>query len=207
MNQRTKKRRGKQKLPKPNKIQMLPADIKSKVDKLLLDGKLQQIDIVEQIKALLAERGLLEEHDFSYPTFNRYASRFHDSMQVMREARELAEQLAQKLGDEPGTDINNALIELVKAEVFKMLASSRKNKDGSEAIIPVEDLNKIMLAIRRITESQRTQMRMEKEVRRAFAEEVAKKLPGEIAKAKGMDGTSEEMEMIIRRALTGMTDG
>lgn len=204
MTQKNKKH--KQKLPKPSKIQMLPPDIKKVVDKLLLDGKLQQVDIVEKIKALLDERGLMNDHNFSYQTFNRYAHRFHDSMRVMREARELSEQLAQKLGDEPSADINNALLELVKAEVFKMLSSSTKNEDGTEAIIPIGDLNKIMLAIRRITESQRTQMRMEKEVRRAFAEEAAKRLPGEIAKAKGMDGTSEEMELIIRRALTGMAN-
>jgi len=199
-------KRGKQRLPKPSKIQMLPPDIKKRVDKLLLDGKLQQVDIVNQIKALLSERGLLDEHDFSYQTFNRYANRFHDSMQVMREARELSEQLAQKLGDEPDADINTALIELVKAEVFKLLATSRKNEDGSEATIAVEDLNKIMLAIRRITESQRTQRRMEKEVRRAFAEEAAKTLPGEIAKAKGMNGTSEEMVAVIRKSLLGLVD-
>ncbi|EGU36638.1 DUF3486 family protein [Vibrio scophthalmi] len=191
-------------MPKPGKIQMLPPDIKKKVDKLLLDGKLQQADIVKQIKALLTERGLLDEHDFSYPTFNRYANRFHDSMQVMREARELAASLAQNLGDEPTADVNNALIEMVKAEVFKVLATSKKNEDGSEATIPVEQLNKIMLAIRRITESQRTQMRMEKEVRRAFVEELSKRLPGEIT--KGMDGTSEDMERVIRQALTGIAN-
>lgn len=205
MTQKNKKR-GQQKLPKPNKIQLLPPEIKRVVDKLLLDGRLQQVDIVERIKLLLSERGLLDEHDFSYQTLNRYAHRFHDSMRVMREARELTEQLAQKLGDEPSADINGALLELVKAEVFKMLSTSTKNDDGTEAIIPISDLNKIMLAIRRITESQRTQFRMEKEVRRAFAEEAAKRLPGEIAKAKGMDGTSEEMELIIRRALTGMAN-
>ncbi|EAS6427269.1 DUF3486 family protein, partial [Salmonella enterica] len=66
--------------------------------------------------------------------------------------------------------------------------------------IDIDLLKNIMLAVQRLESAAERSMKREKEIRAAFAEEMASAVTDEL---RGTDGMSEELEASIRRILLG----
>ena len=85
---------------RPSKVDMLPAELKAMLDKLLRESKHTQLDILEQINQHLAP-----DEQLSRSGFNRYSTRMESVGAKLRETREIANVWMARFGDDQGSDV------------------------------------------------------------------------------------------------------
>lgn len=183
----TKKTRG-----KPSKVDLLPGQIKSRLDKLLRDKKFTQADILEQVNQAIDASGLSDDLKLSRSGLNRYATSMETVGQRIREARAISDQWISKLGTEPTGEVSQLLIEMVRTLAFDQVL---KMSDSGETVEP-KMLKDLSHAIERLEKAAVESTKREIEIRKRIAEEVETDL-------RGADGMSEDLENRIRGILLG----
>lgn len=155
---------------KVSKVDLLPTDIKAKLDELLREGKLTQKDILYVVNDLIEQAGLGENATLSAAGVNRYSTQMHTAGQRIQEARAVSEQWVTQLGDKPTGDVSKILIEMVRTIAFD---SVLKHSESDEPMNPkmIKDLS---LGIANLEKAASEGLKREKEIRKAFAEEAAK---------------------------------
>lgn len=182
---------------KPSKIDLLPSAIKSKLDELLRNNKMQQKDILQAVNALIDEAGLGKELKLSASGVNRYSTQMETIGHDIRQAREMAEIWVAKLGTEPTGDVSKLLMEMLRTQSFRLLVKANENPDD---VLDPKTIGELALGIQRIEKASILNMEREKEIRQAFAEEAANAVTEEL---RGEDGMSEQLEAKITGILMG----
>ncbi len=164
-----------------SKIQLLPDELKSQLDKMLRDGRLQQQEILDLVNQKIDSLGLSKATKLSSSGLNRYATRLESIGARIREAREVSEAWVAKLGSEPTSDVGKLLQEVVRTMAFDTTTAM------SESGEPVEPkaLSQLALAIQRVEQAAMTSHKREQEIRKVFAEEAASVVEN-AAKAQGL---------------------
>lgn len=187
-----RKKRGKR-----SKIDLLPPHIKTKLDELLRDNKMQQTEILEIINLLIDEAGLEDEHKLSAAGVNRYATKMESIGHDIREARAISEMWVAKFGDAPTGDVSKLLMEMLRTQSFRLLIKANEDPDS---VLEPKMIGELALGIQRIEKASILNMEREKEIRKAFAEEAANAVTEEL---RGQDGMSQELEDRITDILMG----
>lgn len=182
---------------KPSKIDLLPSAIKSKLDELLRNNKMQQKDILQAVNTLIDEAGLGKELKLSASGVNRYSTQMETIGHDIRQAREMAEIWVAKLGTEPTGDVSKLLMEMLRTQSFRLLVKANENPDD---VLDPKTIGELALGIQRIEKASILNMEREKEIRQAFAEEAANAVTEEL---RGQDGMSQELENRITEILMG----
>ena len=164
-----------------SKVQLLPEQIKTQLDEMLRDGRLEQQEILAVINTAIESRGLPDEVKLSKSGLNRYATRMEGVGSRIRQAREVAETWTAKLGNAPTSEVGKLLQEVVRTMAFDTGMSM------SESGEPVEPkaLSQLALAIQRIEQAAMASHKREKEIRKVFAEEAAEAAET-VAKQQGL---------------------
>ncbi|MCR9671147.1 DUF3486 family protein [Vibrio parahaemolyticus] len=170
-----------------SKIELLPEDIRAQLNVLIRSGDMTQKDIRDAVNQMIEEAGLPDDAKLSRTGFNRYAKRMEDMGQRLRQSREVAEVWITKLGEAPTSDVGKLLQEFVRTMAFETSMRLMEDADEKQEVIPPKALNQLALVVQRIEQAAMTSHKVEKEIRKAFAEEAA-----------------EQAEQIIREA--GITD-
>jgi hypothetical protein len=152
-----------------SKVELLPKDILDTLHQLLRDGKMQQIEIVDVVNKLIADKGLPEDQQLSKSGFNRYAQRMESIGQRIRQAREIAEVWTHKLGDAPVSDMGKLLQEGIRALAFETQMDMAEGKISADP----KSLNQMALLCQRIEAAAMASHKREKEIRQSFASEAA----------------------------------
>ncbi|WP_229611536.1 DUF3486 family protein [Vibrio parahaemolyticus] len=166
-----------------SKVNLLPEPIRDALNEFIRSGNMTQEDIRAEINKMIDEAGLPEDAKLSRTGFNRYAKRMEDMGQKIKEAREVAEVWATKLGEAPTSELGKLLQEAVRTLSFETSMSMLE----SGKVTDPKALNQLALVSARIEQAAMTSHKVEKEIRKAFAEEAA-----------------EQAEKIVREA--GITD-
>lgn len=164
-----------------SKVQLLPEQIKTQLDEMLRDGRLEQQEILAVINTAIESKGLPDEVKLSKSGLNRYATRMEGVGSRIRQAREVAETWTAKLGNAPTSEVGKLLQEVVRTMAFDTGMSM------SESGEPVEPkaLSQLALAIQRIEQAAMASHKREKEIRQVFAEEAAEAAET-VAKQQGL---------------------
>ncbi|MEZ8682354.1 DUF3486 family protein [Vibrio alginolyticus] len=170
-----------------SKIELLPEDIRVQLNVLIRSGDMTQKDIRDAVNQMIEEAGLPDDAKLSRTGFNRYAKRMEDMGQRLRQSREVAEVWITKLGEAPTSDVGKLLQEFVRTMAFETSMRLMEDADEKQEVIPPKALNQLALVVQRIEQAAMTSHKVEKEIRKAFAEEAA-----------------EQAEQIVREA--GITD-
>ncbi|EOX4942098.1 DUF3486 family protein [Vibrio alginolyticus] len=170
-----------------SKIELLPEDIRAQLNVLIRSGDMTQKDIRDAVNQMIEEAGLPNDAKLSRTGFNRYAKRMEDMGQRLRQSREVAEVWITKLGEAPTSDVGKLLQEFVRTMAFETSMRLMEDADEKQEVIPPKALNQLALVVQRIEQAAMTSHKVEKEIRKAFAEEAA-----------------EQAEQIVREA--GITD-
>ncbi|HHF0547136.1 TPA: DUF3486 family protein [Vibrio alginolyticus] len=170
-----------------SKIELLPEDIRAQLNVLIRSGDMTQKDIRDAVNQMIEEAGLPDDAKLSRTGFNRYAKRMEDMGQRLRQSREVAEVWITKLGEAPTSDVGKLLQEFVRTMAFETSMRLMEDADEKQEVIPPKALNQLALVVQRIEKAAMTSHKVEKEIRKAFAEEAA-----------------EQAEQIVREA--GITD-
>ncbi len=139
-------------------IDLLPEDIRLRLNEALREKRLTQQQILDAINSLLNDRG---EKPISRSSLNRYSMQIEERGAMMREAREAANALVGGLGEQKGTDLGRAVTEMVKTLTFDFVAS------GGE--LDVDTLNKVALVAQRIERASKISLEREAAIRKQAA--------------------------------------
>jgi hypothetical protein len=180
---------------KPSKIDLLPSAIKSKLDELLRNNKMQQKDILNAVNTLIDEAGLGEALKLSASGVNRYSTQMETIGHDIRQAREMAEIWVAKLGTEPTGDVSKLLMEMLRTQSFRLLVKANENPDD---VLDPKTIGELALGIQRIEKASILNMEREKEIRKAFADSAADQID-EAAIQLGL--TTDGAELIKQKIL------
>lgn len=176
-----------------SKIELLPEEIRAQLNVLIRSGDMTQKDILEAVNAMIEEAGLSDEAKLSRSSFNRYAKRMEDMGQRLRQSREVAEVWITKLGEAPTSDVGKLLQEFVRTMAFETSMKLMESAEQDGEVIAPKALNQLALVVQRIEQAAMTSHKVEKEIRKAFAEEMADKTE-QVAKKAGL--TSDTVKML-----------
>ncbi|EKO1097735.1 DUF3486 family protein [Salmonella enterica subsp. enterica] len=181
------------------KADLLPDSIRKPLLEMLREKRLTQVQVREEINRLIEEAGLPDEMKLSRGAVWRLASENEEVARDLRDLREQTKAMVAELGDKPTGDTTALILEMTRSLLFRKLRAARRDlEDDSE--IDIGLLKNTMLAIQRLESAAERSMKREKEIRVAFAEEMAKAVTEEL---HGVDGMSEKLEAQIADILLG----
>lgn len=181
------------------KVDLLPDSIRKPLLEMLREKRMTQVQIREEINRLILEAGLPDEMKLSRGAVWRLASENEEVARDLRDLREQTKAMVAELGDKPTGDTTTLILEMTRSLLFRKLRAARRDlEDDGE--IDIGLLKNIMLAVQRLESAAERSMKREKEIRAAFAEEMASAITDEL---RGTDGMSEELEARIRDVLLG----
>ena len=176
-----------------SKVELLPEEIRAQLNVFIRSGNMTQEDIREAVNQMIEQAGLPDDAKLSRTGFNRYAKRMDDMGQRLRQSREVAEVWITKLGEAPTSDVGKLLQEFVRTMAFETSMKLMESADQDGEVIAPKALNQLALVVQRIEQAAMTSHKVEKEIRKAFAEEAAEKAET-VAKKAGL--TSDTVKML-----------
>ncbi|EAU4687527.1 DUF3486 family protein [Salmonella enterica] len=181
------------------KADLLPDSIRKPLLEMLREKRFTQVQVREEINRLIEEAGLPDEMKLSRGAVWRLASENEEVARDLRDLREQTKAMVAELGDKPTGDTTTLILEMTRSLLFRKLRAARRDlEDDGE--IDIGLLKNIMLAVQRLESAAERSMKREKEIRAAFAEEMASAVTDEL---RGTDGMSEQLEARIRDVLMG----
>lgn len=183
-----------------SKISLLPEEIKQQLNVLIRSGNMMQKDILAAVHEMIDEAGLGEEAKPSRTSFNRYAKRMENMGARIRQAREVAEVWTAKLGDAPTSELGKLLQEFVRTMAFETSSHMMEQSEEKQEPIPPKALAQLALVIQRIEQSSMVSHKVEQEIRKAFAQEMAEKAEKIVKTA----GVSAETIQDIKNGILGI---
>ncbi len=175
-----------------SKIDLLPDDIRKKLDAGLRNGSISQIELLDEINTLIEAAALPEEQKLSRTGLNRYATKMEAVGKSLREMREITKVWTAELGDKPTGEVTKLILEMARSQLFKALL----NEEGETADVGM--IKDAMLAVQRLESAAMASHKREKEIRKVFAEEAANAAV-KVAKQAGL--TAKAVESIKREIL------
>ncbi|EIC8701243.1 DUF3486 family protein [Salmonella enterica] len=181
------------------KADLLPDSIRKPLLEMLREKRFTQVQVREEINRLIGEAGLPDEMKLSRGAVWRLASENEEVARDLRDLREQTKAMVAELGDKPTGDTTTLILEMTRSMLFRKLRAARRDlEDDGE--IDIGLLKNIMLAVQRLESAAERSMKREKEIRAAFAEEMANAVTDEL---RGADGMSEQLEARIKGVLLG----
>lgn len=164
-----------------SKVWLLPEPIRNALNELLRDKANSQASILDEINGLIEEAGLPADLKLSRSGLSRHASQVEQVGQHLRDLRETTK----------------LILELGRSQLFKAMLAQVQNP---EEAVDIDMLKNAMLAAQRLESTAMQSHKREKEIRQAFAEEVAAKTEAIVTQA----GLSGEAAAAIRREILGI---
>lgn len=180
----------------PSSIDRLPEDIRKKLQELLRDPRVTQLEATRRINAVLEEDGHPER--VSKSAVNRYAVKMEDVGAKLRQSREIAQMWIGKLGAAPQGEVGKLLNEMVRTLAFE---ATMDMAEGAEPVKP-KMLKDLSIAIERLERAATTNIKREEEIRKSALEQAAR-VAAKSVRAKGL--SDESAEDIRNKILYGIT--
>ncbi|MGI2227062.1 DUF3486 family protein [Shewanella frigidimarina] len=175
-----------------SKVDLLPSAIRKKLDAGLRDGSISQVELLEEINALINTAGLPDDQQLSRAGLNRYATKMEAVGKSLREMREITQVWTAELGDKPTGEVTKLILEMARSQLFKALL----NEDGEAADVGM--IKDAMLAVQRLESAAMASHKREKEIRTAFATEAANAAE-KVAKTAGL--TADAVSLLKKEIL------
>ena len=173
---------------KPSSIDRLPGDILEKLQELLRDPRVTQLEATARINEILEEEGHAER--LSKSAVNRYDLSMRKAGEKLQQSREVARMWIGKLGAAPQGQVGNLVNEVLRTLAFE-LSLKLQDAELTEDTIPdvIHNLKALSLAAQRLEASATMNVKREAEIRenerKRLAEEtmkvVDKAVPGDSA--------------------------
>lgn len=182
-------------------IDRLPDDIREKLQALLRDSRVTQLEATARINAILDEVDHPEK--LSKSSVNRYAQKMEKVGARLRQSREVAQMWIAKLGAAPQGQTGHLVNEILRTLSFDVSLILQEGKLNAKTAPAVVDMLKgLALTMQRLEKAASENVKREAEIRRQAIEDAADAV-GEAAKQSGV---SDETIKIIRRDVLRMAN-
>lgn len=179
-------------MAKASTIKTLPPDILERLQALLRDPRVTQLDATARINAILTEQG---QAPVSKSAVNRYAMRMAEVGAKLQQSREIAQMWIGKLGSEPQGEVGKLLNEITRNLAFDaVMQLSEGDKPPAPGAI-----KELAIAIEKLEKAASVNQARDALIRKQAREEAAQELTEQLKN----DGISEELEASIKRILIG----
>jgi soluble cytochrome b562 len=180
-----------------SKVDLLPENIRNQLHAMLREKSITQQQILDSINDLIDEDGLPGDLKLSRSGLNRYATQVEQVGASLRQMREATAALTAQLGDKPTGEVTKLILEMGRGQLFKLFMAQANDPDAE---VDVGMLKEAMLAAQRLESTAMQSHKREKEIRQAFAEEVATKTEQIVTQA----GLTKDTAAQIRREILGI---
>jgi hypothetical protein len=177
-------------------IDLLPDDIRVKLQELLRDPRLTQLGATARINAILEEQGHPER--LSKSSVNRYALSMEKVGAKLRQSREVAQMWIGELGAEPAGDVGKLLNEMVRTIAFDL---TMRLAEGDIDDIDPKMIKDLATGIHRLERAASENVRLEEETRKKERERLKEAALQAVDQVTAKDGgrmTAERFKQIIR---------
>lgn len=163
-------------MPKREAVGMLPDDVRSWLDKSLIQGNFSGYELLENA---LRERGF----QISKSAIHRYGKKFERRLAAIKASTEAARMLTEGAADDQDAR-SEAVIALVQSELFETIVNLQEASD--EDLDPVDRLGLMSKAAKNIATLSRASVNLKQYQAKVRAEDAAKlaKLEGEAKTGK-----------------------
>lgn len=175
-------------------IDRLPDDVREKLQELLRDPRVTQLDATAKINEILEAEGHPDR--LSKSSVNRYAMRMEDIGKRLRQSREVADMWVGKLGAAPQGKVGHLLNEMVRTLAFEAVLDF---SEGDEKASP-KMLKDLAVAVHRLERAASENVKREGEIRSQAIEDAADVVE-ETAKQQGLN---EEQARFWREQVLGV---
>lgn len=190
-------------MARPSTIETLPPDILERLQELLRDPRVTQLEVTARINELLAAEGFPGR--VSKSAVNRYAQRMEEVGAKLRQAREVAEMWIGKLGAVPQGQVGQLVNELLRTLAFEL---SLKMQEGEMKVDEAPAVAKIIrdmaVGMEKLERAASENLKREEDIRKQERERLAAEL-AELEKAEGGKGMHKETLRKVR-ALYGLAE-
>lgn len=185
-------------MPQLSTIDRLPADIKAKLQELLQDPRMTQLQVTADINELLEAEG--HEDRVSKSAVNRYAVKMSEVGEKLRQSRDVAEMFIGKVGAAPQGQMGLLINEILRTLAFdiSLKIQDADLKDPETLASTIDQVKALALATQRLEQSATINVKREAEIRKQVLEDAADRV-AESAKAAGI--TAETIQTIRRDVL------
>jgi len=197
---RTKKRQ-------PSSVELLPEGVRRRLQAMLDDPRVTQLQAVERINGILAELRAAGDpaacdpacpEKLSKSAVNRYDLQMREVGERLRQSREVADRWINKLGAAPQGQVGNLINEILRTLSFDVtLYMQRGELDEDTAPAVVGMLKDLALTAMRLEKAANLNVAREKEIRKQALAEAAEKVDRTARTA----GVSPEAIALIHEAL------
>lgn len=168
-------------------IDRLPDDIREKLNALLRDPRVTQLDATLRINAILDENDHPEL--LTKSSVNRYAKKMEKVGARLRQSREVAKMWIAKLGAAPQGQTGHLVNEILRTlsfDVSLMLQEGELNADTAPGVVDM--LKGLALTMQRLEKAASENVKREAEIRRQAIEDAADAVE-DVAKQQGLSAT------------------
>jgi len=178
-------------------IDRLPDDIREKLQELLRDPRVTQLDATARINAILEAEG----HDdrLSKSAVNRYAVRMAEVGAKLRETREVAKMWIGQLGAEPQGEVGKLLNEMVRTLAFR--TAMRAHESPEDEPIDPKLLKSLAISVYRLEKAASENLQLEERIRKQEREAAKAEAARAVEKVAKKQGTSAETIDALRAAI------
>ena len=186
-------------MPRASTVEMLPQDILEKLQALLRDPRVSQLQAVAEINAVLTDMG---ERPVSKSAVNRYAVKMDKVGEKLRQSREVAEMWIAKMGAQPQGQVGHLINEMLRTMAFDLTIRLQESELTAESMPEVIDMLKhLSLSVVRLERAASENVKREQEIKRQVLEEAADSIEEE-AIAQGMD--NDQVRLWRGKVLRGL---
>ncbi|EWH09852.1 protein gp27 [Catenovulum agarivorans DS-2] len=187
---------------KPSKVDLLPEDIKKRLDEMLRDKRFSQSEILEEVNQLIIQSGLDDGATISRSGLSRHAQKTEAIGQKLRELRESTKALTAELGDKPTGDTTKLILEMGRSQLFKAMQKQLMNPDDDDDV-DIGMIKDAMLAAQRLEATAMAAHKRQQEIEKAYAEKLAQELD-EKTSNEFVPQSREEMLAFFKHDILGL---
>ena len=187
-------------MPKPSTIDILPPDVKAKLQAWLQDPRCTQLEATERANSLLELAGHPERVTKS--AVNRYAVKMEEVGAKLRHSREVAQMYVNQFGaesqGETGMMINGVLQTMAFELTLKLQEADADDPETMRATI--DQLKNLALSMQRLEQSATINVKRESAIRKLALTDAA----NAVEKAAVQQGMNTEQAMFWRQQVLGV---
>lgn len=178
-------------------IEQMPADILEKLQALLRDPRVSQMEATQQINTVLEEMG---EETVSKSAVNRYSQKLDRVGKRLQESREMASVWIGKLGAAPQGEVGKLLNEIIRTLAFE---TSMHMAESDEPVAP-KMLANLALAVQRLEDSATKNLKRDEEIRKQERAKAAQEAAEQAAAFGKANGLSAETVQALKNQVLGI---